>query len=445
MAVPSSPRGALKEMENAFSFSSSDLHQMVLDFHAEMQRGLRGETSSLKMLPSFIDCPSGKEKGHFIGLDLGGTNFRVLQVHLNGKEAVVEQASKYVIPHAATQGRGVELFDFIAQSIEHFLSQHTNGQKKKIPLGFTFSFPVDQTAIDKGRLVSWTKAFSASDVVNKDVVRLLVEALHRNNVQNVDVLALINDTVGTLLAKSYTMPDSDVGVIFGTGTNGCYRESTVAISRMSRFFKMSDTMIVNTEWGNFNLLPGNGYDRKLDKQSSNPGKQQMEKMISGMYLGELARLAIKDLVQRKIILREHTGKFRKGSLGTIDIASFEADRTPGFHTIETYLAKKGINDSSLEERRYICQVCRHVSRRAARISAAAISSLVTWIDPSLERDHTICIDGTLYDKYPQFKYTILKTLTELHGKSSSKIKLIHSKDSSGVGAAIASAIISSSN
>ena len=54
----------IKEVATAFTISSSELQQMVVDFHAEMRRGLRGESGSLKMLPAFVDCSTGQEQGH---------------------------------------------------------------------------------------------------------------------------------------------------------------------------------------------------------------------------------------------------------------------------------------------------------------------------------------------------------------------------------------------
>ncbi|KAJ0435290.1 putative hexokinase [Helianthus annuus] len=45
------------------------------------------------------------------------------------------------------------------------------------------------------------------------------------------------------------------------------------------------------EWGNLNSshLPLTEYDTALDIESLNPGQQMYEKMISGMYLGEILR------------------------------------------------------------------------------------------------------------------------------------------------------------
>ena len=65
-------------------------------------------------------------------------------------------------------------------------------------------------------------------------------------------------------------------------------------------------MIVNTEWGAF----GNKgeldfivtkWDRRVDKASVNPGKQIFEKMISGMYMGEVVRQVLVDLYEEGLI------------------------------------------------------------------------------------------------------------------------------------------------
>ena len=65
-------------------------------------------------------------------------------------------------------------------------------------------------------------------------------------------------------------------------------------------------MIVNTEWGAF----GNQgeldfiltkWDREVDKLSINPGKQIFEKMISGMYMGEVVRQVLIDLVHEGLM------------------------------------------------------------------------------------------------------------------------------------------------
>lgn len=82
------------------------------------------------------------------------------------------------------------------------------------------------------------------------------------------IAALVNDTVGTLLAHSYTHPNTFVGAIFGTGTNGAYVEDACNIPSVSSDAK---EMLINIEWGNFDkdkeFLPLTIHDNKLDRES----------------------------------------------------------------------------------------------------------------------------------------------------------------------------------
>ena len=91
----------------------------------------------------------------------------------------------------------------------------------------SLSFPVNQTALNRGTLIRWTKGFDIPDTVDRDVVELLQANLTILEV-NVKVVAIANDTVGTLLYSNdsaKTNRNTIIGCIFGTGTNGAYFES----------------------------------------------------------------------------------------------------------------------------------------------------------------------------------------------------------------------------
>jgi hexokinase len=65
----------------------------------------------------------------------------------------------------------------------------------------TFSFPVDKTALDSGKLLKWTKEVtdkvSFGGTIGKDVVQLLQRALNNLEGLYIQCNALIND-VGEL-------------------------------------------------------------------------------------------------------------------------------------------------------------------------------------------------------------------------------------------------------
>ena len=64
--------------------------------------------------------------------------------------------SKYSIPDSIKRGTGDGLFGFIADSVAKFLACECGGNPSGV-LGFTFSFPVQQTALDAGTLLFWNK------------------------------------------------------------------------------------------------------------------------------------------------------------------------------------------------------------------------------------------------------------------------------------------------
>ena len=427
----------LTSLEGLFFVSLPDLHAIIGDFHGEMRRGLEGKESSLKMIPSFVGRPDGTEKGDFLAVDLGGTNIRVLAVELDGKRrAGLKAASRFVIPKEIMEGAGDKLFDFIAGSIHLFFDEHGISTQRQYDLAFTFSFPVEQISIASGKLIGWTKGFTASLVEGKDVVALLSEALRRGELGFIRVAALANDTVGTLAAKSYSDSSCDMGVILGTGTNACYPEQGAHIKKLPDI-DPSREMIINMEWGNFNKLKTNSYDQLLDRASNNEGKQQLEKMVSGMYLGELARLIIVRMMARGLLFtdNESPAPFNKEYSWTAEQMAQTGQAGDSF-------AGCGLENVSAADARAVREICRIVTARAARLAGALIAAVVCWMDADLESGHTIAVDGALFEKYPGFRDKITETLRELVGARVAKIRLSLVKDGSGIGAAIIGAVVS---
>lgn len=351
------------------------------------------------MLPSYVGRPTGAEQGRFLALDLGGTNLRVLAVRLDGRgKAEITAVNRLAVPEAVMRGPGEALFDFLAQGVALFLEEHRLDPKEHRDLAFTFSFPVAQSAVNAGVLLNWTKGFTAAGVAGQNVVALLSDALRRKRIEEVSVTALVNDTVGTLATKSYADSSCDMGVILGTGTNACYPEKTGRLAK-GGFPQPGKEMILNLEWGNFDKLDTNACDQALDRITLNPGRQRMEKMVSGMYIGELVRLILLDMTDRGILLdkkhrpvlaREHSVSSEQMSLSALG---------------EDFFAAIGIPDVSDRDRDAAAHVCRIVSRRSARIAGAALAAVVTWMDAHLEKSIPSPSTGPFLKNIPAIRKT----------------------------------------
>ncbi|MFA5156535.1 MAG: hypothetical protein WC532_04010 [Candidatus Omnitrophota bacterium] len=426
-----------KRLYRDFSLGPARIERFISQMHAEMDAGLAGRKSSLEMLPAFVDIPSGKEKGRFIALDLGGTNFRLLELRLKGNGRIKKlKEKKFILKDSYIKGNGEELFDFFAGCIKDFSGSAS------CDIGFTFSFPVRQKAVASGILLYWTKGFSATGVVGKDVVAMLNEALAQKGLTGIKVSALVNDTVGTLVSRAYQDHSCDTSVILGTGTNACYREKFSRIAKWKGAGTKSGYMLVNTEWGNFNKVDVTVYDRMLDNASENPGYHLLEKMISGMYLGELVRLVMLDTAKQGILF---CGKMpavlrSRRSFKTENMSCIAADQTASLVKTEALLRKLGVIGSSYADRRQIKEICNLIASRSALLSAAALAAIILKVDPRVLRKHTVAVDGTVYEKYPGFAKKIRVGLGQILGNKAKKIKIALTKDGSGTGAAIIAAI-----
>ena len=92
---------------------------------------------------------------------------------------------------------------------------------------------------------------------------------------DIDTVALINDTTGTLLAVAGNkFPDCHVGLILGTGTNVCYMEKfdAATIPKFRGEFGNHSHVIINCESGAF------GDDGKLDKWRTSYDRQLDEEL-----------------------------------------------------------------------------------------------------------------------------------------------------------------------
>ncbi|KAJ7951702.1 Phosphotransferase [Quillaja saponaria] len=374
----------VKEFEEKCGTPTGKLKQVADAMTVEMHAGLASEGGSkLKMLITFVDnLPTGNEEGLFYALDLGGTNFRVLRVQLGGKDGglVNQEFAEVSIPPNLMVGTSEALFNYIAAELAKFVAQE--GQDFQLPpgrqreLGFTFSFPVMQSSIASGNLIKWTKGFSIDDAVGQDIVAELTRAMERQGL-DMHVSALVNDTVGTLAGGRHSNNDVIAAVILGTGTNAAYVERAQAIPKWHGLLPKSGEMVINMEWGNFRSshLPLTEYDLALDAESLNPGEQIFEKIISGMYLGEIVRRVLCKLAEEASLFGDTVPPKLKVPfiLRTPEMSAMHHDTSADLSVVGNKLKSiLEISDTSLKVRKVVVELCNIVATRGARLAAAGI-------------------------------------------------------------------------
>lgn len=404
-------------------------------------------------------------------------------VHLHGDATTtVLQSQLHVPAEVMVAETAQELFLFIAKRIEDFLKTYHQSALELaekdsahpfFSLGFTFSFPAYQTAVNAGILLRWTKGFDIPGVVNQDVCVLLQTEIDRLGLP-IKVTALVNDAMGTIMSRAYSLPISHerpvVGAIFGTGTNGVYMEHLQAVSKHldGAFDSSSGRMFMSTEWGSFDnklsVLPVTPYDTELDRNSVNPGNQMFEKRISGMFLGELLRLAVLELYGDGSLQL-----FRNGLPSDVQEANSEGAKlkqswsvnssvlsVAQADTTDTLLPlRKKISETfeipeeriTVEDAQAIKVIAFAIGKRAARLAGMAIGSVILQgqllvsegSGVQVDKKVDVAVDGSVVEHYPGFETYMREALQAMDGigkEGEARIVVGHTKDGSSVGAAI---------
>jgi hexokinase len=253
-----------------------------------------------------------------------------------------------------------------------------------------------------------------------------------------------------LAGGRYTNPDVIAAVILGTGTNAAYVERAQAIPKWQGLLPKSGEMVINMEWGNFRSshLPLTEYDQALDSDSLNPGEQIFEKLISGMYLGDIVRRVLCKLAEEAEFFGDTVPPKLKIPfiLRTPDMSAMHHDTSPDLKKVASKLKDLlEISNTSLKTRKTIVEICDIVATRGARLSAAGILGILKKLGRDTvklgdKQKSVVALDGGLYEHYTKFRVSMEKSLTELLGEEvSANILVEHSNDGSGIGAALLAA------
>ncbi len=417
----------LKEIIQDFTLDKEQIKEIACALRFDMELALQGKESTMPMLCSYIGMPSGEEKGEFLALDFGGTNLRAELVSLKGgsQYEIVKMVAKPLVTEEYNLINGsasaVEVFDFIADMFKELLE---GAEKKNYYLGHTFSFPSVQTDIYNARLQVWTKEFAIPGVEGEVVNDMLQAALDRNGLDNIKVVAVINDTVAELLTAGYQYPDTNIGCIYATGSNNCYMERTADVNRPAA--------IINMESGNFNKLAPNKWDNIMDAESEKPGRQRLEKMVSGRYMGMLLSIVVQSLLKLE----------QRPDFSAIDMSGIMADTTAtAADAAKVISAQVGALEPG--EAAYIRDVTEAIAARSARLVASCFAGILWHVSGSgkIAEQH-IAIDGSVYEHMPHIKENIQKALYEILEDEAAVVTPMLLKDGSGLGAAIAAAVAS---
>ena len=442
-------------------------HRSLIAMSDQIRDQLRAalHTSPVCMLPSYTHAlPTGTEQGTFLAVDVGGSTFRVALVQLHGRGRVsVVRESAAVIDNPVKALDGSRFFDWMAARIDAMLRlvdpSYGRDPSQPLSMGLSWSFPVEQTAVNTGLVIHMGKGFRGSNgTVGHELGGLIADACRRRHL-HVHMDAIVNDGAATLLSRAYVNPQTRMSLILGTGTNVAVHFPVDAIGRAkfgvrpSAWFDIAQNVVVNSElsmFGGAGVLPRTRWDDCLNRAHLRPDYQPLEYMITGRYLDEVVRLILVEAVETASLFNGELPRslWEPYSLDTSLVAFLEADPSPSLASAAALLQKQHTfaQSPSTEDLMFLRSVCQAVSRRAAAYLAIAIHSM--WclrneVDPLLQQNHlqqrnlAIACDGSVINKYPGFRQRCQDYLDQLTDRS---VTLELAPESAILGAAVAVAV-----
>ena len=298
--------------ENGFVVAEKiDRQGMISTFMSEMEKGLKGEASSLRMIPTYVGVDGKIPQGAKAAvLDAGGTNFRSAIVSIPPK---IEDKKNQPMPGAKSDVSEDDFYAAFAAELKRVAPKAT---VKKY--GWCFSYNCDATPELDAKLNCWTKGIRAPEIVGQYVGKELLKRLGDGEI------AIVNDTVATLLAAKATEGNktysSYLGFILGTGTNTAYVEKNVNIVKLSGL-DPEGSMIINAESGSFDKLKQSAFDAAMDAKTCDAGHNVFEKMIAGGYLGGVGIEVYKHAAKEGMFSAKAASAI--GGLGALETMDFD--------------------------------------------------------------------------------------------------------------------------
>ena len=416
--------------KHKLSPSSIDEKAILTFFLSEMEAGLDG-SGKQPMIPTYINTEFDIKSGErVIVMDAGGTNFRTCLVEFNeDMKPVISDFQKTRMPGLEREVSASEFYGILADNIERFID-------KADKIGFCFSYPAAITEDHDGIPLMFSKEIKAPEVIGKKLGRELLTELERrgHNVSEKKV-AIINDTVATLLAAKAARPknaSSYIGFILGTGTNTAYIENNANIRKLADL--ECGSQIINVESGCFALIGGD-LDEAFLATTNESDKYLLEKKIGGAYLGQFSAFVIDRAIEEGLFSSAFALRYKEiRRLNTTRMSNYlEMPHNADYDLV-------GCVDENEEDATSLYILLSSIIERAAKLTAINLATAVLKSGAGKEPRYPVIInaDGTTFYKTEKLEFYTRLYLDLYLGKEHERYYEIINVDSSPViGAAIA--------
>ncbi len=392
-------REFLKEIN--FIQTWEEMAQVEQNFLRDMEQGLKGEKSSLPMIPAYLTVDALPETSQdVIVMDAGGTNLRVALIRVTpGQKPEVLYHHKQPVPGKPGPITPETFFEELAKAVLPVAD-------KSDRIGFCFSFPcVIQPNLD-GEILYLDKEVDVPGIEGAMVGEGLRKALEKLGAPCEQKIVILNDTVAALLGALAEHSASNysgfVGMILGTGTNTCYSEYNAKVLKADTLKDKPGSSIINMEAGAFNGFTLTAADLLVRKTAAVPDQNLMEKTMSGEYQGKVMDALLICAAEAGCFSPELQKRILEEKLGftAVDISLYlEAPHRAGrLHD----LAPEG------EDAQAMYKLVDALIERAAMMAVMNLTAIMQYTQTGVDPLKPVCvaIEGTTFEKNEIFRQKI---------------------------------------
>ncbi|MBM3706321.1 MAG: hexokinase, partial [Actinobacteria bacterium] len=381
-------------------FSEINIRKNIDLFISEMNKGLAGNTSSLKMLPTYIEFGRKSDRlKPVIVMDAGGTYLRSAVVNFNKNSVpVISKVTKSIMPGVRNPSTKEEFFNAIFNNVKKVLNESDR-------IGFVFSYPIEIMPDMDGRLIKFTKEVRAPEVEGEKIGANLLAVMRNNGFLSNRKIVLLNDTVALLLSGTLAFASRKyagyIGFVLGTGMNACYVEKNSNIKTLSGKNCAPDGLqLINIEAGNFSKGPAGKIDELYNKRTLDPLAARLEKLFSGAYLGGLALELLKTAAGEGMFSDRICSLFDKLQ----KLESREIDSYLNYPPADS-IFKDFLDAMTEEDKVLIYFLLDALIERAAVISAIVIASAILKSGSGCSPCEPVCViaEGSSFYNMKNFK------------------------------------------
>ena len=402
-------------------------------FIDHMQKGLKGEPSSLPMLPAYLTADALHEDSRtVIVMDAGGTNLRVFLLRLEpGKKPEVLYQHKQPMPGKEEALTRETFFDALAQAVLPVAD-------KSDRIGFCFSFPCRIRPDFDGEILYLDKEITVHGIEGALVGQGLTQALHKLGCRAEHRIIILNDTVAALLGALAEHPSACfsgyIGMILGTGTNCCYAERNVRILKDETLRGSEGSSIINMEAGAFNAMRLTEADVLVSKGAKVAEQNLAEKMMSGAYQGRLLDALITCANQAGCFSPAFARRFEAldSGLTAADISAYT--------TLPALAGRIHNLAETSQDAHALYTLVDALLERAAMLAVMNLTAIMRFTNTGVDPLLPVCvaIEGTTYAKNEAFRQKILAYLIHYTQKVRGyHCRVFSTEDANMVGSAVA--------